>query len=291
MSPRTPRRYRTAGGTARRQPRIRRASAGLTPIRSAAILAMLLAGGAIYGLAATPAFGFRELAISGNALIPETAIRAAVSLAPGTNLVGLDTGPIAGRVGELAAVEAVDVTVGLPDTLEVRLRERRAIVVWAVGDRRLAVDQDGLLFADVGGDAAGPVVDGIPVVRDERAASADLAIRARLDPVDLDAATRLGSLAPSQIGSKAAKLAIRVTDDRGFTVGSGSGGWLAVFGFYGRSQRTPELIPGQVQLLAALLAGREDAVQTVILADDRDGTWIPKPTPRPTPTPKPSKTP
>ncbi|MDQ3127065.1 MAG: FtsQ-type POTRA domain-containing protein, partial [Chloroflexota bacterium] len=283
-------RYRAAGGTARRQPRVRRASAGLTPIRSAAILTMLLAGGAIYGLAATPAFGFRELAISGNSLIPETAIRAAVSLAPGTNLVGLDTGPIAGRVAELAAVDAVDITVGLPDTLEVRLRERRPIVVWAIGDRRLAVDQDGLLFAVVDGDAAG-LVGGIPVVRDDRAASAGLAIRARLDPVDLDAATRLGSLSPSQIGSAATRLAIRVTDDRGFTVGSGNGGWLAVFGFYGRSQRTPDLIPGQVQLLAALLAGREAAVQTVILADDRDGTWIPKPTPKPSPTPRPSTAP
>lgn len=291
MSQRTPRRYRTAGGTARRQPRVRRASAGLTPIRSAAILAMLLAGGAIYGLAATPAFGFRELAISGNALVPESAIRAAVSLAPGTNLVGLDTGPIAGRVAELAAVGAVEVSVGLPDTLEVRLRERRPIVVWAIGDRRLAVDQDGLLFADVGGESAAPLVGGIPVVRDDRAASAGFAIGARLDPVDLDAATRLGSLTPSQIGSRAAKLAVRVTDDQGFTVGSGRGGWLAVFGFYGRSQRTPALIPGQVQLLAALLAGREDAVETVILADDRDGTWIPKPTPKPTPTPKPSKAP
>ena len=291
MSQRTPRRYRTAGGTARRQPRVRRASAGLTPIRSAAILTMLLAGGAIYGLAATSAFGFRELAISGNALVPETAIRAAVSLAPGTNLVGLDTGPIAGRLAELAAVDGVDVSVGLPDTLEVRLRERRPIIVWAIGERRLAVDQEGLLFADVGGDAAAPLMGEIPVVRDDRAASAGLAIRARLDPVDLDAATRLGSLTPRQIGSRAARLAVRVGDDRGFTVGSGSGGWLAVFGFYGRSQRTPELIPGQVQLLAALLAGREDAVQTVILADDRDGTWIPKPTPRPTPTSKPLKAP
>ncbi|HUQ78025.1 MAG TPA: FtsQ-type POTRA domain-containing protein [Patescibacteria group bacterium] len=291
MTQRAPRRYRTAGGTARRRARVRRASAGLTPIRSAAILAMLLAGGAMYGLAATPAFGFRELTISGNALIPESEVRGAVSLAPGTNLVGLDTGPIAGRVAALAAVDAVEITVGLPGTLAVQLRERRPIVIWAIGERRIGVDEDGLLFADVGTAATGPRVGGIPVVRDDRAGSAGLAIRARLDPIDLDAATRLGSLTPSQIGSRASKLAVRISDDRGFTVGSGSDGWLAVFGFYGRSQRTPDLIPGQVQLLAALLAGREDAVQTVILADDRDGTWVPKPTSRPTPTSKPSKSP
>jgi len=54
-----------------------------------------------------------------------------------------------------------------------------------------------------------------------------------------------------------------------------------VFGFYGRSQRTPALIQGQVQLLTKLLDGREDTIQTVILADDRDGTYIPKATARP----------
>ena len=74
-----------------------------------------------------------------------------------------------------------------------------------------------------------------------------------------------------------------MTDDRGFTITGGSGGWVAVFGFYGQDQRTPSLIPGQVQLLGGLLAGREDTVQTVILADDREGTYIAKPTPTPRP--------
>ena len=78
-----------------------------------------------------------------------------------------------------------------------------------------------------------------------------------------------------------------MTDDRGFTISSGSGGWVAVFGSYGRSQRTTALIPGQVQLLGGLLTGREDTVQTVILADDREGTYVVKPTPRPSATPKP----
>ena len=60
-----------------------------------------------------------------------------------------------------------------------------------------------------------------------------------------------------------------------------------MFGFYGRSQRTPAMIPGQVQLLTALLAGREPTIGTVILADDRDGTFIPKPTPKPKASPRP----
>ena len=286
MTQRGPRRYRTAAGTPRRQPRVRRASAGLSPTRAAAILTMLIAAGAIYGLAATPAFGFERLEVSGAALTSDAVIRTQVGLDPGTNLVSLATEPIAARLRQLPAVRDVEVSVGLPDVLQVNVSERRPIVVWAVGDRRFAVDGGGLLFADVTTDPTG-VTQGTPIVIDERASAASLAVASTLDPVVLDAATRLGSLTPSQVGSHAASFRVHVTDDRGFTISSGSGGWIAVFGFYGRSQRTPALIPGQVQLLGGLLAGREDTVETVILADDREGTYIPKPTPKPSATVKP----
>lgn len=290
MSRQAPRRYRTAAGTPRRRARVRRASAGLSPIRAAAILVMLVAGGSIYGLAASPAFGFARLDVSGLSLTTEDAIRAQVRLAPGTNLVGLATGSIAARIRDLPAVGEARVSVGLPDALRVVVTERRPILIWAIGQRHFAVDGSGLLFADVSTDPTG-VTAGVPVVDDGRASGAGLAVRSVLDPVDLDAAERLGSLTPSQVGSRAAALAVRVTDEQGFTISSGSGGWLAVFGFYGRDQRTPALIPGQVQLLGALLAGREDTVATVILADERDGTYLPKPSAKPGTTPTPSKAP
>ena len=286
MTQRTPRRYRTAAGTARRQPRVRRASAGLSPTRAAAILVMLIAAGATYGLAATSAFGFEQLDVTGVTLTTSDAIRVQVGLDPGTNLVGLATEPIAARVRELPSVRAVEVSVGLPDILRVTVTERRPILVWSVADRRFAVDDGGLLFADVTTDPSG-ATQGTPVVIDQRTSAAGLAVASTLDPVDLDAATRLGSLTPSQVGSHASAFRVQVTDDRGFTIASGNGGWLAIFGFYGRNQRTPALIPGQIQLLGGLLAGREDSVQTVILADDREGTYIAKPTPRPSATPKP----
>jgi cell division protein FtsQ len=286
MIQRSPRRHRTAAGTIRRQPRVRRASAGLSPTRAAAILTMLIAAGVMYGLMATPAFGLSRLDISGTALTSEDAIRDRIGLGEGTNLVGLATDPIAARVRQLPSVRDAQVSVGLPDVLRVGVTERRPIVVWAVGDRRFAVDAGGLLFADVTTDPSG-LTHGIPIVADERTSGATLGIASTLDPVDLDAATRLGSLTPSQVGSRAAAFRVHITDDRGFTLSSGSGGWLAVFGFYTPSQRTPALIPGQIQLLGGLLAGREDTVQTVILADDREGTFIPKPTPRPSPTARP----
>ena len=247
---------------------------------------MLVVAGAVYGLSATAAFGFERLDIRGTAFTTSDAVRAQVALEPGTNLVGLTTGPIEDRVGQLPSVGSVAVTVGLPDTLQVDITERRPIVVWAVGERRYAVDDTGFLFADVASDPTG-ITRSVPIVVDERAAAIPLGISSKLDPVDLDAATRLGSLTPAQIGSHADAIRVHVTDDRGFTLSGGSAGWVAIFGFYVRNQRTPALIPGQVQLLGALLAGREDTVQTIILADDKEGTFVPRPTPRPSATPKP----
>jgi cell division septal protein FtsQ len=290
MTPPATRRYRAAAGTPRRRPRVRRASARLTPIRAGAILAMLIAAGGIYGLAATSAFGFDRLSISGNVLTPGDAIRGRIAIPHGTNLVGLATQPIVERLRDLPAVADADVTVGLPDTLRVDVHERVPILLWKVGSQRFAVDGTGLLFATVPPNPP-PSVARLPTILDQRAGAAALAIRSVLEPVDLDAATRLASLTPEQIGSHADGLRVTVDDVHGFTVSSGQNGWLAVFGKYGLSQRTPTLIPGEVQLLAALLQGREDTVQTVFLSDERNGTYLPKPSTRPSSGPSPSTSP
>jgi hypothetical protein len=247
---------------------------------------MLVSGGVIYGAAGTPVFGFDRLDVTGTVLTSTDTIRERIALEPGTNLVTLATQPLSDRVRSIPAVADARVSVGLPDLVRVEVIERRAVVLWAVGSRRYAVDAGGLLFAEVG-EATPPAIAALPVVLDQRVASADLGIRSQLDPTDIDAALRLGSLTPAQIGSHAERLSVAITDERGFTLGTGPRGWTAIFGFYGQSQRTPALIAGQVQLLTALLAGREDTVETVILADDRDGTYIAKPTPKPTATPKP----
>jgi hypothetical protein len=287
MTPPATRRYRTAAGTPRRRPRVRRASARLTPIRAGAILAMLIAAGAIYGLAATSAFGFNRLSISGNVLTPGDAIRGQVAIARGTNLVGLTTQPIVDRLRNLPSVADANVSVGLPDTLAIDVHERVPVLVWKVGDQRFAVDETGLLFAALPPNPP-PSVAHLPVVADQRASASGLGIRSTLDPVDIDAATRLASLTPGQIGSHADALHVTVNDMNGFTVSSGPGGWLAVFGKYGLSQRTPGLIPGEVQLLSALLQGREDTIGTVFLSDERNGTYLPKPSTKPSTDPSPA---
>jgi hypothetical protein len=288
MTVRNPRRYRAATPVRgrRRGPQIRRASAGLSPTRAGAILAMLVSAGAFYGLAAGPAFGYGRLEIEGAVVTPPASVESILGLWKGTNLVSLETEPLEAQLREIPSVADANVSVELPDVVRVQVTERRPIVVWAAAGHRFIVDDHGSLFAEVG-EQAPPAIAALPVVTDERRSAATLGIRSTLDPVDLDAATRLGSLTPGQIGSAAAKLTVGVSDERGFTVSSGAKGWLAVFGFYGASQRTPALIPGQIQLLSGLLAGREAEVATVILADDRDGTYTSKPTPKPSASSKP----
>ncbi len=252
------------------------------------MLAMLLCAAAIYGVANSSAFAYAELDLEGATFTDRGDVLAAIDTAEGENLFLLATRPLAAAVAEMPTVRDASVSVRLPDTLVVRVDEREAILVWKVGDARYLVDGDGVLFARLGEDAA-PAADALPVIDDRRSIATALSVGRPLDPVDLDAATRLASLVPSDVGSSADALAVQVTDQSGFVLRSEPSGWAAVFGYYTPSLRTPELVPGQVRLLRSLLIGREHLIERVILASETDGTYIPKPTPKPTP--KPSATP
>jgi hypothetical protein len=214
------------------------------------------------------------------------AVEQALGGVRGVNLFGLRTGALEAGLLELPTIRAADVRVGLPDSLLVRLEERTAVLVWRVGARRYLVDRDGRLFARVG-DTPSPEVATLPVVEDRRATSAGLSVGGHLEPVDLDAATRLASLIPADVGSEAEGLTVAVGDMNGFVVRARPDSWSAVFGFYTLSLRTPDLIPGQVRLLRSLLIGREPLLDRVILASETDGTYTVKPTPRPSATPSP----
>jgi POTRA domain, FtsQ-type len=238
---------------------------------------MVITGAAIYGVAATTVFGLGPVVVHGARLTNPADIAARLELSPGTNLFALATEPLVARVRGLPAVAAADVTVRLPDTLDVDVVEREPILAWDVGPRRFLVDRDGLLFAEL--DEAARTTPTLRVMTDTRAGSASLAVGGRLDALDLDAATRLGSIAPADVGSVAPRLSVSVTDENGFVMSTVPTGWSAVFGFYTPSLRRPDLIPGQVRLLRSLLAGREPLVQSVILASDTSGTYVPRPSP------------
>jgi hypothetical protein len=278
---------RSIGGSPFRRARsIRRSSAGLSPVRAGAILAMLVSSAAVYGVGQATTFEYSDTVVEGATFTDQAEIVGALEGARGTNLFTLVTRPLEDEVRRIPTVRSADVSVRLPGTLVVRIRERIAILVWRIGARRYLVDGDGRLFAKLPEEPTATTA-ALPVIEDRRAAMVDLVVGATLDRVDLDAATRLGSLAPADVGSAAEALIVFISDANGFTIRTRPASWQAVFGFYTPTLRTPELVPGQVRLLRELLFGREPLVDKIILASETDGTFVPKPTPTPSVTPAP----
>ncbi len=241
---------------------------------------MLASAGAIYGVGASPAFEYARLRVDGAVYTELAAAEEAVAGARGENLFRLSTEPLETALEGLPSVEVATVGVELPGTLVIHLREKTPVLIWKVGARRYLADGAGELFGRLGDDPPAEAAD-LAIIDDRRAASAGLSIGTRLDPQDIDAATRLASLVPGDVGSAAAALQVRVTDEYGFVVRADPQGWQAIFGFYTPSLRTPELIPGQVRLLRSLLIGREPLIERVVLASETDGTYVPRATPKP----------
>jgi len=274
------------GGGVRHTKPVRRRSAGLTPTRAGSLLALLVAVAGLYGAVSSDAFSARHVEVTGTTWTSEEAVLAALAVPPGQNLFSLRTDVLEDRLAVIPAVGGADVSVALPDTIRVDVRERVALLAWRAAGHTFLVDETGLLFSKLV-DAAPGVAEPLTVVVDRRNESLALGVGATLDAVTLDAALRIGSLTPADLGSSSSRLDIRLDDTNGFTIRGQPLGWTAVFGFYTPTLRTTDLIPGQVRLFRSLILGQEDTVLRVILADDRSATMIPRPTPRPSPTPKP----
>ena len=274
MSGRTP--IRRAGNHARGGRSIRRASAGLSPLRAGAILVMLLSAAGTYGVATASAFGFSDMTLDGATFTTRADVTTALALTNGENLVTLRTDGLVDALRQLPTVKDATVSVDLPDTIRVRVEERIPVVVWVTGTGRYLVDSTGLLFAAADASPA-TAVGALRLIQDKRAASVGLVVGTSLDPVDLDAATRLGSIVPSDVGSAATALTLTLDDDHGFVLASGAGGWSATFGFYTPSLRTADKIPDQVRTLRSLIgAYGEPAIATVMLAGSENGTFTRK---------------
>ncbi len=279
---------------------VKRASAGLSAVRASAALAMLVSAAAIYGVGASPAFEYARLQVDGVRFTDPSAVEAAVADARGKNLFLVATKPLETSLEAMHTVEQARVEVRLPGTLAVTIEERQPVLIWQVGSHRYLADANGTLFAEItdqdDAEAAGlPLIDdrreastGTPGTDEPRSAAAGLGVGSELDPIDLDAATRLASLEPADVGSSAVSLGVMVTDANGFVLDARPKGWTAVFGFYTMSLRSTEIIPGQVRLLRSLVIGREPLVDRVILASETDGTYTPRET---APDTKPSKSP
>lgn len=251
------------------------------PARAAGLLGMLACGFALTFATGPSAFGLSRTELPQLTWTSEQALHDALDLPEGGNVFRLDTGPLVAALRALPAVAEASVSVQLPDAVVVSVAERVPVLAWQVGDIRYIADGQGVIFATLADDGILP--SGVAVIEDRRPAEgAALAIGDRIDPVDLDVATRLGSLSPAQIGSTATSLRVSITTADGFVV-SAPRAWIAVFGFYSPATRATDMIPGQVRLLRSILLGREATLARIVLASETDGTYVPRTTPKPTP--------
>ena len=251
-----------------------------TPARAAGVLGMLASGFLLTFVTGPTALGVSRVETPQLSWTDAAAVASQLALAPDVNVFQLDTAPLEAALRALPAVADAEVSVALPGAaLVVRIQERRPVLAWQVAGRRFISDGTGAIFAIADLDAALPA--GVVIVDDRRlGAGTGLGIGSHLDAVDLDVATRLGSVEPADVGSAASRFRIVVSSTDGFVV-SAPGTWQAVFGFYSPATRSTDMIPGQVRLLRSLLDGREDTIQRVILASATDGTYIPRTTPKP----------
>ena len=274
-------RGRGAGGRSTAARTGRGARRLVTPARAAGLLGMLASGFLLMFATGPSTFALTRTDLPSLRWTADADVQAALAMPAGGNLFRLDTGPLEGALEALPGIADADVRVTLPDAaLVVSIAEREAILAWESGEARFLADREGVIFAALAKGAAVPA--GVAVVEDRRSDGATrLAIGARLDSVDLDVATRLGSLKPADVGSAAPQLRVRVTDADGFVVYA-ERAWSAVFGFYSPATRQTAMIPGQVRLLRSFLFGKEATVTRVILASETDGTYVPRLTPKPT---------
>ena len=241
-----------------------------------------------------------RITVVGTNLLDRDAVIAAANIPIGSSLLGVNLREAEEAVAALPLVASVRVSAGLPDGIQIRVREKSLLLRWQIGNVVYAVTESGELLGDIASlnlsSTAAAGLEAAPLLTDDRTPS-PLPTIGQLTPTELDVATRLASLTPVDLGTAATALSLRLLSDFGFVVVATGPSieWNAVFGIYSATIRPTNMIPGQVRLLRSLLADRETRIGWVILADDQAGTYTAKgvrpPPPAAAPSPSPSLSP
>ena len=274
-------------------------SARLTPgaavqLRRLALGALLLASFLLPPVAARANLTtVGQISVAGTTLLDPEAVIAAANIPIGSSLLGVNLREAEEAVAALPLVASVRVSAGLPDGIQIRVREKSLLLRWQIGDRIYAVSESGELLGETASldlaPSAAAALAAAPLLYDDRTPS-PLLTAGQLTATELDVATRLASLTPEDLGTAATTLTLRLLSDFGFVVEATGPSieWSAVFGIYSATIRPTSMIPGQVRLLRSLLAGRESRIGWVILADDQAGTYTAKGVRPPPPAAEPS---
>src|ERR1700687_2406661 len=114
-------------------------------------LAMALLVGAawvVYDSASSDRFQVRSIRVQGNVLLSRAEIENVVAVT-GANIFWVDRGQVAARLRALPLVQRAEVSMALPDTVEITIVERQPAAFWVSGGESYLVDREGIILKAV----------------------------------------------------------------------------------------------------------------------------------------------
>ncbi|HUR80456.1 MAG TPA: FtsQ-type POTRA domain-containing protein [Thermoanaerobaculia bacterium] len=120
-------------------------------LRNGGLAAVLILGGlwAWRHTQSDPSFAVRTIEIDGAVHTPPAALQQATQRYTGLNLFQIDIARVQHDLRGLGWVRRIDIEKKLPDTLRIKITERKPVAIARAGERLLYVDDEGTAFADL----------------------------------------------------------------------------------------------------------------------------------------------
>jgi cell division septal protein FtsQ len=237
------------------------------------LLAAVGAAAAVAGLVALvngPWLSVRAVSWDGGVYTPASTVEAVLEQARGRGILAVDTRALRDELESLPSVSEASVTASLTGELRAAVVEPAAAVVWETSRGLLLASADGTVFGALPSDADLPdSLAGVPIVRDDRATAAGLAMGDIIPAAVLELALRVVAIDPAALGSETAGLSVRIDDEFGFRLVSDDAGWEVALGVYGTDPRESSA------QAAARLERQVTAVRTLFATErEADIGWV-----------------
>jgi cell division protein FtsQ len=166
-------------------------------LRNIAVVAAL-AGGAVWVWKHTqsdPSFAVKHIRVDGVVHTPRAALDIATARYKGLNLFQIDIARVQRDLGGLGWVAAIEIEKKVPDTLRIKITERKPVALVRTGDRLLYVDANGAAFAELSprvGD------DDLPIISDAHGSelTRTVTLLRELQPRDRELYSRVSEIWP-----------------------------------------------------------------------------------------------
>ena len=122
---------------------------------AAVVLGLGLVAWVVWG---SPVLSVRSVRVDGESTLPADQVRETAGIEEGIPLLRVDVTAVRDRVARLPQVDSVEVARGWPSTVVITVVERRPVAVVGTPGSRSLVDDSGILFDTVTGDAPEGVV-------------------------------------------------------------------------------------------------------------------------------------